>query len=125
MEVERIMKMPNILMPNISEEKRSLFRRFRRWTIVQKYTLQRGYAWAQMPMMGVIFASTVKAAFPGFISDVWKFAILVIICFAGLWIVGWFDKRLRFLHEENTYCTETNPVLMAGLRGELKNGGGN
>lgn len=103
----------------ITEEKKSLFRRFRKWTIVQKYTLQRGYAWGQVPAIGVIFASSIKAAFPGFIDSINKFAILVLLSFLGLWCVGYLDKRLRFLHEENIYCTETNPMLMAGLRGEL------
>jgi len=110
-------------MLNLSEEKRSLFRRFRRWIIVQKYTLQRGYAWGQVPAIGVIFASSIKAAFPGAIDSLNKFIILVIFSFIGLWAVGYLDKKLRFLHEENTYTTETNPMLMAGLRGELKNGG--
>lgn len=104
----------------ISEEKRSIFRRMRRWIIIQKYTLQRGYAWGQVPAIGIIFASSIKAAFPGAIDSLNKFIILCFISFIGLWTVGYLDKKLKFLHEENVYTTETNPMLMAGLRGELR-----
>lgn len=107
---------------SISEENKSMFRKFRKWIIVQKYTLQRGYAWGQVPAIGIIFASSIKAAFPGVINSLDKFIVLVVLSFIGLWCVGWLDRKLKFLHEENIYTTETNPMLMAGLRGELKNG---
>jgi len=96
----------------MDEEKRSLFRRFRRWAVIQKYTLQRGYVWGQVPAIGIIFASSIKAAFPGFINTFGKFITLVIISFVGLYFTGWIDRKFRFLHEENIYTTETNPLMM-------------
>jgi hypothetical protein len=96
----------------MDEEQKDTFRRFRKFTIVQKYTLQRGYAWMQMPMMGVIFASTIKAAFPGFVNSLTRFIILILFSFISLYIAGWLDKKFKFLHEENIYTTETNPLMM-------------
>ena len=95
--------------------------KLRQWIIIQKYSLQRGYAWLQIPMLGVIFASSIKAAFPGFIGSLNMYIILIILSFVALYFVGWLDKRFKFLDEENNYITITNPTLMAGLRGELKN----
>jgi len=92
----------------------------RKWIIIQKYSLQRGYAWLQIPGMGIIFASSIKAAFPGLIDNVFKYILLVIVSFIALYIVGYIDRIFRFLHAENEYVTITNPTLMAGLRGELK-----
>jgi len=94
---------------------------FRRWLVVQKYTLLRGYSWLNVALLGVVAAASLKAAFPGLIDSLWKFIALVILGFVGLYIVGYIDYRYRFLHEEQNYATETNPVLLAGLRGELKN----
>ena len=95
----------------MEELKRQKFRAFRKWIIIQKYTLQRGYAWGQVPAIGIIFASSMKAAFPGWLNGM-GFVWLVLASFVGLYVTGWIDKKFRFLHEENTYCTETNPVMM-------------
>lgn len=93
--------------------------KIRRWAIIQKISLQRAYTWLQMPMMGVIFASTIKAAFPGVIDSLIKFILLVVISFSILFTIGYLDRKFRFLQEEQSYSTETNPMLLSGLKGEL------
>ena len=95
-------------------------RKIRRWLVVQRFTLLRGYGWGQVPAIGIIFASSIKAAFPGAIDSFEKYVILILTSFVGLYIVGLLDFKLRLLHEEQAYATETNPMLLAGLRGELK-----
>jgi hypothetical protein len=106
----------------ITEEKLTILRKIRRWAVVQRFTLLRGYGWGQVPMLGVIFASTIKAAFPMLIDSFQKYIILIIVSFIALYLAGYIDYKLKLLHEEQKYATETNPMLMAGLRGELKNG---
>ena len=100
-------------------EQKNILTRFRKWLIVQKYTLQRGYGWTQIPMMGFIGASQLKLLFPGYFNSLTKFAILIIVVLIGLYFIGWIDKKYRFLHEDNIYITETNPLLLSGLKGEL------
>ena len=96
----------------ITEERKDMFRKFRRWAIIQKFTLQRGYVWMQIPLLGVIASSTLKSAFPRLIDRFTKFLILTILAFIGLYFVGWIDRKLRFLHDDNAFTTETNPVMM-------------
>jgi len=93
--------------------------RFRKWLIVQKYIMQRGYGWTQVPLLGFIGASQVKLVFPGYFDTAIRFGILVLLALIGLYVIGWIDKRYRFLHEDNIYLTETNPLLLSGLKGEL------
>jgi UDP-N-acetylmuramyl pentapeptide phosphotransferase/UDP-N-acetylglucosamine-1-phosphate transferase len=88
------------------------FEKLRSWIIVQKYTLQRGYGHGQIPAIGIIFASSVKGAFPGLVDNLQKFILLVVIGFVGLYFVGWLDKKFKFLHEENKYMSITNPIIM-------------
>jgi len=89
--------------------------RFRRRLIVFKTILQRGYIWVQLPTLAVIGAGTIKPYFPN-VSIVW----LVIIAL-GIFIgVGLIDRYAGLLHEESNYGTEMNPLLMRGLKGELK-----
>lgn len=95
-----------ILSPTTSKGK------FRRWCVEFKYTLQRGYGWAQVPLLGTIAASTFKTAFPGLVDSVWKFLALTIAGFIGLYAIGYIDKKYRFLHEEGNYSVEVNPLFM-------------
>ena len=99
---------------------RAKLRYLRRQMIVQKISLQRAYTWLQMPMMGIIFASTIKSAFPSLISGFCRFVILVLFSFVGLIFIGYLDRKFRFLHEEQNYNTETNPLLLDGLKGNIK-----
>jgi hypothetical protein len=86
--------------------------KFRKWLVEAKYTLQRGYGWMNVPLLGIIAASTLKAAFPGLVNSFGKFVALSIIGFLGLYFIGYLDKRYRFLHEENNYTIEMNPYMM-------------
>lgn len=86
--------------------------KFRRWCVEFKFTLQRGYGWMQIPLLGTIAASTLKTAFPGLVDSVWKFLLLTIVGFIGLYFVGYIDKKYRFLHEEGNYSVEVNPLFM-------------
>ena len=113
--LEYRMELPNILMPTISEEKKSLFRRFRRWVIVQKYTLARGYGHMNILMLGFLVAVSIRSVIPGLINTTWKFILLVVMGFIGLYIVGWFDKKLGFLNQENNYATENTSLMMEAI----------
>jgi len=103
----------------MDQENKDKLLTFRKWLIVQKFTLMRGYSWSQVPMLGFIGAGQVKLLFPGFFNSLTKFIILIIIVMIGLYGIGWIDKKYKFLHEDNNYATATNPLLLQGLRGEL------
>jgi len=96
----------------IDEEKKSKLRSIRKWLIIQKYTLQRGYGYLNVAMLGVVFAASIKTVLPGLIDTFWKFVILTILSFIGLYFLGWLDYKYKFLHDEMTYTTETNPLMM-------------
>jgi len=99
----------------ITEEKKITLKKFREWAVVQRYTLSRGYIWAQCFLMGIIFASSLKAAFPEFINSFFKFIILVIIGFIVLYFVGWLDRKFGFLAAENNYVTSSTPLMMEAI----------
>lgn len=84
----------------------------RRWLVVQKITLMRGYGWANTPMIGVIFVSAVKIAFPGLVDSTWKFMAWSFLGLIGMYIIGYIDRKLRLFHEENDYIIESNPHMM-------------
>jgi len=96
----------------IDEDKKNLFRRFREWAVIQRYTLSRGYIWGQCFLMGIIFASSIKAAFPEFINSFIKFIILIVFGFVALYAVGWMDRKFGFLAAENNYVTSSTPLMM-------------
>jgi len=91
------------------------FTAFKRWAVIQKVTLGRGYGWLQVPMIGFIAASQFKLMFPAFFDGIAKFAVLVVMCTILLWLVGYVDKKMELLHAEQAYGTETNPRLMEML----------
>lgn len=93
-------------------ENRTKWEKFRRWGIIQKVTLQRGYGWLNVPMIGFIAASQFKLLFPAFFKGIWNLLILTIAATLGLWFIGYLDRKLLLLHEENTYGTTTNPLMM-------------
>ena len=98
-------------------------RKIRRWLVEFKYTLQRGYGWTQVPLLGVIAASSLKTAFPGLVNSFRRFILLSILGFVVLYIIGFIDKKYRFLHEENNYTIEVNPMMMAVVKNTEKNNG--
>ena len=92
---------------------------WKRKIVILKYTLQRGYAWCHLPVLAIIGAGVLKPYFPDI--SLW---LLASIAFAVFIIVGFIDKKIKFLHEEQSYATEQNPTMMRGLfpenNGELK-----
>ena len=99
-------------------ETRTFLQKARRIFVVGKFTMQRGYGILNIPMVaamgaGIIYPYTINIM-PG--VKMWHLAI---IAFTAIMFAGWLDRKLRVLHEEQNYTTETNPMLMAGLRGEL------
>lgn len=97
--------------------------RIRRWLVEFKYTLQRGYGWAQVPLLGTIAASSLKSAFPELVNSFGRFIALTIFGFLVLYLIGYLDKRFRFLHEENNYGVEVNPLMMKIIKNtEAKDG---
>jgi hypothetical protein len=87
----------------------------RRKLVVFKYTLQRGYAWAQIPTLALIGAGVLKPYFPNWtIWTLGAFAMLVYL------IIGLIDRFGGLLQEETNYGVEMSPLLMRGLKGELK-----
>jgi len=103
-----------------SKTEQSQKSKFREWMVVQKFTLGRGYSWANVPAIGIIFASSVKQILPGIFDTFFKTVLLAVFGMIVLWCIGWVDKRWRFLHAEQGYTVETNPIMMKGLRGELR-----
>lgn len=93
-------------------EQKQQLSRFRKWLIVQKVTLGRGYSYVNVLMLGVVFAASIKTVLPGLINTFSRFVILSIVSFIGLYLIGWIDKKYKFLHDENAYAIETNPLLM-------------
>ena len=102
----------------MKDETKTFLQKARRIFGVGKFTMQRGYGILNIPMVaamgaGIIYPYTINIL-PGI--KMWHLAIFA---FAAIMLAGWLDRKLRVLHEEQNYTTETNPILMAGLRGEL------
>ena len=98
--------------------------KFRDWIIEQKYTLQRGYTWSNIPAMGIVVASSIQNVLGGVFDKFWKFIMLVLFGLFILWLIGVIDKRYHFLHTENNYSVKVNPYMMelinAGRKNKLK-----
>ena len=94
---------------------------FREWLVRQKFTLGRGYSWANIPALSIVVVSAVKTILPGLINTFWKTVLVAVIGLFGLWFLGWLDKRYRFLHEEQIYQTETNPALWEVVQASREN----
>ena len=95
---------------------RELLRKLRRKIVVTKYTMSRGYIWCQTPSLVLITAGVMKPYFP----DI-RFYQLALIGFGIFMLVGYLDKKFRFLDEEQSYATQRNPTMMKGLfNGEKK-----
>jgi hypothetical protein len=88
----------------------------KRKLVVFKYTLQRGYAWCQLPTLAIIGAGVLKPYFPN-----WSIWSLGAIAFLIFFLVGVIDRFIGLLQEETNYGVEMSPLLLRGLRGELKN----
>ena len=78
-----------------------------------KYTLERGYAWVKLPTLAVMGSGIIAPYFPN-----WTFTELSIVAFLIFITVGFLDLKLKLLHEELSYVTKKNPVMMEGLFNE-------
>jgi len=90
-------------------------KKIRRKIVVLKFTQSRGYIWCQSIVMSVIAGGVLKDYFPQF-----RFYQLVLITLGIFLLVGFIDRKLKFLDEESSYSTERNTLLMRGLKGELQ-----
>jgi len=93
------------------------FENLRRKIVVIKFTMARGYIWCQTPTMALIVAGVLKPYFPS-----WQFWQLALVGAAIFMLVGYIDRKWKFLNEEQSYATERNTLLMEGLFGKEKNG---
>ena len=103
----------------MKEERKTFFRRVRNQIIIAKYTMARGYSWLSFLMMGVVAAVSITP----YIQKVWSWAHMwqiAIVMIGILFFIGYIDNRYRFLHAEQDYAVARNPLLMRGLRGELR-----
>lgn len=93
--------------------------KIRKKIISFKFTMQRGYSWISFLMMGVVVAVSVTPYVQRVLPWVhmWMMAIAMMII---LFTIGYFDNKYRFLHTEQDYSVERNPLLIKGLKGELK-----
>jgi len=89
---------------------------WKRRIVIFKYTLQRGYAWCHLPVLAIIGAGVLQPHFPNI--SMWLLALIALTVFI---IVGFIDKKIKFLHEEQSYATEQNPTMMRGLFPEEDN----
>ena len=89
---------------------------WKRWWIIQKVTISRGYVWLQSPVLSVLLATQLKLLFPAFFDGLFRFVLLIIASFLLLYFIGWVDRRWKFLDEENSYFTDTNTSLLNEIR---------
>ena len=94
---------------------------FKTWLVVQKFTLARGYSWLNVIMIGFIVASQFKLLFPTFFDGIWMFIAMIFLSTFGLWFIGYLDKKMKLLHVENSYGTETNPMMVELLNNTKNN----
>jgi general stress protein CsbA len=88
---------------------------FKRKLVILKFILQRGYGWCNVLMLALIGAGVLKPYFPN-----WNLFALGGVAFVIIFIIGLIDRYWGLLHEESNFGVEMTPLLMKGLRGELK-----
>jgi len=96
---------------------------FKRWLVVQKFTLARGYSWLNVMMIGFIAASQFKLLFPDFFSGIVRFGLLIFATTFILWFIGYLDKKMHLLHEENNYNISKSPLWMEMIDNSKKKNG--
>jgi UDP-N-acetylmuramyl pentapeptide phosphotransferase/UDP-N-acetylglucosamine-1-phosphate transferase len=83
-----------------------------RWLVQQKVILSRGYQWVNTPLISIIFIGSVKALVPWLVETRVQVICWAVGGLAGLYLIGWIDKRFRFFRAENDYITEENTIVM-------------
>jgi len=101
----------------MTEENKFLVK-LRKQLVILKFTLIRGYAWCQLPAMSLMGAGVLFPYVRVYLPWIKMWSLAIIACVIMM-TAGYIDRRFKLLHEEQNYATETNPTLMAGLRGEL------
>ena len=89
--------------------------RLRRMLVVFKVTAQRGYALLNVPFLALMGAGVLYPYAVGMFPWM-KLWHLAIAAFIGMMTAGYLDRKLRLLHTEQDYLTESNPTLMRGLK---------
>ena len=110
-----------IMIPIEKQIPKTRMSKLRRWLVVQKFTLARGYSWLNVIMIGFIVASQFKLLFPTFFDGIWMFILMIFLSTFGLWFIGYLDKKMKLLHVENSYGTETNPMMVELLNNTKNN----
>jgi hypothetical protein len=89
---------------------------WKRIVAVTKYTLQRGYQYCNIPVIGIIGATAIKPYLDMYVElSLWQ----VIIIAMGIFIfVGFLDRIFNIMGEEQSYLTERNKTMMKGLYGK-------
>jgi len=81
-----------------------------RLLVVFKFTLLRGYAWCQLPVLSLMGAGILLPYIKQYIDiRFWQLTLIALIIFI---FVGYLDRKLKLLHAENNYSIETNPLMM-------------
>jgi len=98
-------------------------KRWKRIIAVMKFTMQRGYQYCNIPVIGVIGATAIKPYLDMYIElSLWQ---LVIIAVAIFMTVGFLDRFFNIIGEEQSYLTERNKTMMKGLYGKNDENDGN
>ena len=98
---------------------KKFLRKMRMLFVVGKFTLQRGYTILNIPIIALMGAGILYPYTISYFPQI-KMWTLAIIAFVIIMAAGIIDKKFRLLHLEQNYITQTNPMLMKGLRGQLK-----
>lgn len=98
---------------------RDMFRKIRKNIIALKFTMIRGYSWVSFLMVGVVAAASVTPYVKQVVPwvQMWQMVALMVVT---LFLIGFIDNKFKFLHTEQDWAVERNPILMQGLRGELR-----
>lgn len=91
-------------------------RNWKRMIAVTKFTMQRGYQYCNIPVIGIIGATSLKPYLdPYFNLQLWH---LILIAVAIFFTVGFLDRLFNIIGEEQSYLTERNKTMMKGLYGK-------
>lgn len=92
------------------------FKNWKRVIAILKYTLQRGYQYCNIPVIGIIGATAIKPYLDMYVDlHLWQ----VIVIAMGIFIfVGFLDRIFNIMGEEQAYLTERNKTMMKGLYGK-------
>jgi len=91
-------------------------KRWKRIIAVMKLSLQRGYQYCNIPVIGIIGATSIKPYSDQYIElSLWVLILIAVGIFVS---VGFLDRYFNILGEEQAYLTERNRTMMTGLYGK-------